>query len=67
LEVASNFDYGENCSHFLLLENNNNKYVFETMVNTSLFHNYMISCLYEMLLNEELSDWVKARPIITNS
>jgi hypothetical protein len=44
----------------------NNKYVFETMGNALIFHNYMIFCLYNMLLNEELGDWVKARPIITN-
>jgi hypothetical protein len=38
----------------------NCKFVFETMVNLIL-HSYKISCVYELLLNQKLGDWVKAR------
>jgi hypothetical protein len=37
----------------------NCKFVFETMVNALMLHSYKISCVYELLISQELDDWVK--------
>jgi hypothetical protein len=39
----------------------NCNFIFETMVNAIILHSYRISYVYELLLCQELGDWVKAR------
>jgi hypothetical protein len=39
----------------------NCSFMFETMVNAMILHSYRISYVYELLLCQELGDWVKAR------
>jgi hypothetical protein len=36
--------------------------VFQKM-NVLIFHKYRLSCVYDLLLSQELGDWVKARSI----
>jgi hypothetical protein len=35
-------------------------FLFETMVNAMNLHSYRTFCIYNLLLNQDLGDWVKA-------
>ncbi len=54
-----------NYSHFPFDVNKymNRRFMFETMINALIVHNYMISYVDELLLNKKFGDWVKARLI----
>jgi hypothetical protein len=63
-EFGSNlFDFLHELQSFSFYVNTymNCKFVFETMANALILHSYKISCVYELLLSQELGDWVKTR------
>jgi hypothetical protein len=43
--------HGNRCSSMLLIE---------TMANALNLHSYRIFCIYNLLLNQDLGDWIKA-------
>jgi hypothetical protein len=60
--MSTSFDFMSELQSFQFHGNRcSSMFLFKTMVNALNLHKYRIFCIYNLLLNQDLGDWVKAR------